>query len=238
MALMMRSSVNGRDPCRRRRDRMRGGDDDAVADLPAGDRLGQGDRRLSPVFARRAELDPGAAQRCAVEVHAAAAADDGRARFLVHAVDVVQADQGGVLGVDGLVRACRLPEPACGLAAVGHRHVAFAIEAVLAVFVAGLNLDEADFEPGVLVRIEADDAGNAEAAKDRFRFHVVNDAVPFPDQHPASGAGHLAAFPRGRCRPGTAGDRADDRWCRLRLCAIRQQVGRTETGAGQDEQQR
>ena len=41
----------------------------------------------------RAELDPGAAQRRAVEVHAAAAADDGRARFLVHAVEVNEANR-------------------------------------------------------------------------------------------------------------------------------------------------
>ena len=43
---------------------------------------------VSPALRGGAELDPGAAQRRAVEVHPAAAADDGRARLLVHALDV------------------------------------------------------------------------------------------------------------------------------------------------------
>src|SRR5262249_36455101 len=68
-------------------------DDDAVADLPPLHRFVQCHRGVTGL-GRGAELDPGAAERGAVEVHAASAADDGRARILVHALDVVQADQG------------------------------------------------------------------------------------------------------------------------------------------------
>src|SRR5262249_10102751 len=52
-----------------------GGEDDAVADAPAGDRLGQRHGRVS-LAGRGAELDPGAAEGGPVEVHPAAAADD------------------------------------------------------------------------------------------------------------------------------------------------------------------
>ena len=38
-----------------------------------------------------------------MEIHAAGAADDGRARTLVHAALVDEANQRGVLGVDGLI---------------------------------------------------------------------------------------------------------------------------------------
>ena len=62
-----------------------GGEDDAVADAPAADGFDERDRRVAR-GGGRAELDPGAGQRRAVEIHAAAAADDGRARFLVHAL--------------------------------------------------------------------------------------------------------------------------------------------------------
>ena len=84
-----------------------------------------------------------------MEVHPAAAADDGRARLLVHALDVVQADEGRLPGRDGLLgRAdvqCRLRRPEPGSSAC------VAVEAVLAVVVAGLDLDQADVQPGVAV---------------------------------------------------------------------------------------
>ena len=61
-----------------------GRDDDPIAGFPAGDGLGERDGAVA-LHGGRAQLDPGSAQRRAVEVHAAATADDGRARVLVHA---------------------------------------------------------------------------------------------------------------------------------------------------------
>ena len=96
MALIVRSSVQvvlaGRRSCV-------AVSDDAVADLPAGDCLGQRDVAVA-LLRGRAELDPGAAQRRAVEVHPPAAADDRRAGLLVQPLDVVQADHRRVLGRD------------------------------------------------------------------------------------------------------------------------------------------
>src|SRR5262245_54434078 len=60
-------------------------DDDAIAGAPASDTFCQchSPRTLA---SGGTELDPGAAQRSAMEVHASAAANDGRTRFLVHSV--------------------------------------------------------------------------------------------------------------------------------------------------------
>ena len=98
-----------------------------------------------------AELDPGAAQRRAVEVHAAAAADDGRARLLVHALDIVQADQGGVLRRRSARSGVPTSSAGRGLPGSSFGDVGVAVEAVLAGVVAGLDLDEADVEPRVPV---------------------------------------------------------------------------------------
>jgi len=87
----------------RRRERLlpfvlaRGGrKDDAIADAPAGDGLFEGDLGFAG-FDRGAELEPCATHRRAMKLHAAAAADDRGARFLVEAADVGQADEGGAL---------------------------------------------------------------------------------------------------------------------------------------------
>src|SRR5262249_37629681 len=76
------------------------GDDDAVARLPTADRLGQGDGGAA-LRGRGAELAPVAAGRGAVETHAPAAADDGGARLLIHALEVHETNQGGVPVPDG-----------------------------------------------------------------------------------------------------------------------------------------
>src|SRR5262249_37575842 len=135
-----------------------GRDDDAVPHAPTGDRLGQGDG-VVPFLGGGAELDPGAAQGGAVEVHAPPAANDGRAGLLGQAVDVLQAEQSGVPGVDGLVGSADLqggPGPPGGrLLDVG-----LTVEAVLARVVAGLYLDQADVQAGVPVRGEAEGAGD------------------------------------------------------------------------------
>jgi hypothetical protein len=77
-----------------------GGDDDAVADAPAGDWLGEldaGGAGLDGV----AEADPGAVHGRAVEVHAAGAAHDRRARFLVHTFEVDETDESVLAGLYG-----------------------------------------------------------------------------------------------------------------------------------------
>src|SRR5262249_48616981 len=58
---------------------------------PARPLLGQRELRVAGLC-RLAEFDPGAAEGSAVEVHSAAAADDGRARLLVQTRHVMQAD--------------------------------------------------------------------------------------------------------------------------------------------------
>src|SRR5205807_2536142 len=56
---------------------LRGRDDDAVADPPAGNLLVERDA-ASAVSRRGSEADPGSRHRRAMEVHASAAGDDGR----------------------------------------------------------------------------------------------------------------------------------------------------------------
>ena len=174
------------------------GDDDAVAGLPAGDRLGERDRAVARLRGG-AELDPGAAQRRAVEVHAAAAADDRRARLLVQAR---RRSAGGSAAVcarrDGPLRRADLQGGARAASAAGS-HVGVAVEAVLAGVVARLDLDQADVQAGVLVaaklsvpatwieRITASDSR-------RRRRGVPRESAPL------AGAG-VAPFPGGRGRP-------------------------------------
>ncbi len=63
------------------------GEDDAIAGALALNRLGQCHRGVIGL-GRGAEADPGAAHGGAMEIHPAAAADDGRARLLVETRDV------------------------------------------------------------------------------------------------------------------------------------------------------
>src|SRR5262249_34426050 len=106
---------------------------------------------------------PGAIDRRAVEVHPAAAAGDGRAGLLVQALDIRQADERGVLGLDGLVRRADFQS--------GTRHarlrfdqVRVAIAAVLASVVARLDFDQAHIQPRVLVTSESQRAGDVDRA--------------------------------------------------------------------------
>src|SRR5262249_54881297 len=81
---------------------LRGRDDAAVAGLPDGGGISQGEGAAT-LLRGGAGLAPGPAQRCAVKIHATAAADDGGTRLPVHALEVNQANQGGVPGLDGFV---------------------------------------------------------------------------------------------------------------------------------------
>src|SRR5207244_11506305 len=101
-----------------------------------------------------AEADPGAAQRGAVEVHAAAAADDGRARLLAHACPVDQPDQGGMARGNGPLRRADFQGRA-RLARILPPNVGVAVEAFFTVLLAGLDLDQADVESRVAVGREA-----------------------------------------------------------------------------------
>ena len=92
---------------------------------------------------RGAELDPGAAQRRAVEVHRPAAADDGRARLLVHAGEIDQADQTPCAAQRSAARRADLQRPAAAGRACRAGTWASQSKAVLAGVVAGLNLDQA-----------------------------------------------------------------------------------------------
>src|SRR5205085_3532896 len=115
------------------------GQDDAVADPPAVHRLGERDRGVTG-FRRGAELDPGAAQGGAVEVHVAAAADDRGARLRVQARDGDEADEGGTVGGDRPLRRADLQRRLRAARAV-REEVGVAVEAVLAGDVPGLDFD-------------------------------------------------------------------------------------------------
>ncbi len=183
-------------------------DDDAIADAPAGDRLGQR-HGVVALLGRGSELDPGAAQGHAVKVHPAAAADDGRARLLVHALDVDQPDECGVFGLDGPLRR---PDFEGGpiFLRIGRGQMGLAVESLFRIFLASLDLDEADVEPGVLVGREAQGAGDVDAADWLIRDHVVRDAMAGTDQDAGAGTGHLASLPGSRGRPGAAPSGAAD----------------------------
>src|SRR5262249_3473618 len=131
------------------------------ADVPTRERLGEGDGAIA-LLGRGAEPDPGAAQRRAVEVHAAAAANDGRARLPVQAVHVRQADQGGVLRLDGLLGRADLQRRP--LAWLRFRGVRVAVKAVFGRLITGLNLDEAHVQARILVVGEGQRAGNVDGA--------------------------------------------------------------------------
>src|SRR5262249_40998032 len=81
---------------------LRGCEDDPVAGPPAGDGLGKCHRAVAGPGGG-AELDPGVIHRGAVEIHAAAAANDRGARLPVHALEGDEPDERGVPGADGVV---------------------------------------------------------------------------------------------------------------------------------------
>ena len=170
------------------------GEDDAVADAPAGDRLLERHLRLTS-FDRGAELEPGAAHGGAVELHAAAAADDGGAGFLVHAFEVVQADAGGLAGGDGVVGRSD-EELGARLGGIG-LDVRGAVEAFLIDGVAGLDADEANMETGVAVGGEAQGAGDMQGADRLLGVTVVDDGVAGSDDDDGAGGGNGARFPGG-----------------------------------------
>src|SRR5262249_19666131 len=153
--------------------------DDAVADAPTGNGLGQGD--VGGAGLRRGvEFEPGAAQRGAVKVHAAAAADDGRTRFLVHAVDVVQADEGGRFGGDGLLwRADQQRRRRVGRGG----QVGVAVKPLLVGGAAGPDADQPDFQARVAVGGERQRAVEVQRADYLGLGHVVADDVPGLDVH-------------------------------------------------------
>src|SRR5262249_14730897 len=163
--------------------------DDPVAGPPAGDRLGQGDLPVAGPGGV-VELDPGTGQGSAVEVHAAAAADDGRAGLFVHPLDIGQPDEGGVPGRDGLFGGAGL-EGELHLARLDQGDVSITIEAVLAGVVARLDLDQADAQPGVAVAGEGERPGNVDRADHRIGLDVVKDRVPRADLDPGAGGGDL-----------------------------------------------
>src|SRR5262249_26790700 len=167
-----------------------GGDDDAVAGLPAGDRLAEHDA-IGAYLRGFAEPHPGAAERCAVEVHASAAADDRRTRLLVHAVEVMQSGQGGVLGADGPSRRADQQRRTRSTSRRG-TDVGFAVKTVFAVALASLDTDKPDVEPGVAVGGEAQRAGDVDAADNDIGLHIVEHFVTFTDEHAVSTGRHAA----------------------------------------------
>ena len=104
-------------------------------------------------------------------------------------VDVGQADQWPCAWRRWAGRACRLPGRAAACPASGSVDVGVAVEAVLAGVVAGLDLDEADVEPRVLVAGEAQRAGDVDGADRLVGLDVVDDDVSGADLHAGPGAG-------------------------------------------------
>src|SRR5262249_13135363 len=135
-------------------------DDDLVADFPAADALGQRERSFA-LLGGGAELNPGTTHGCAMEIHAAAAADDGGAGFLVHAFHVHQPDQCPVLGVDGPLRRTDFQGSTRSFL-ISLSLVRVTIEPFFTVLIAALNLDQADVELGVLVVSKAQRASDVD----------------------------------------------------------------------------
>jgi hypothetical protein len=150
-----------------------------------------------------------------VEVHAAAAADDGRARFLVHAVEVVQPNPGCLAGGNGDFRRAnqqgrftvaaqatgrepRLAGPGFGILLCG---MAVAVEAVLVEALVVLDLDQPDVEFGILVGSKSQCADDEHGAKNGIRLHVVHDRVTLANQNGIPDRRQLATVPGLRFRP-------------------------------------
>ena len=186
-----------------------GGDDDAVADFPAAHRLRERHGGVA-LFRGGAELEPGAAERGAVQIHAPAAADDGGARVLVLALEILQTNRRRVLGVQRLLGRANL-QGGPDFAVRDLRGVGVAVEAVFArQLVAGLDGDQADGQRGALVAGKGEDPGDVDEADRRAVGDVVGHRVTGPDLHPRARAGHLAALPGFRVGPGAAAGGADD----------------------------
>ncbi len=75
------------------------GDDDPVAHSPSGDGLGQ-DHCGVGLPGSPPELDPGPAHGCAMDLHAAATADDGGARLAILVFKPDQPDNRPLAGLD------------------------------------------------------------------------------------------------------------------------------------------
>jgi hypothetical protein len=104
-------------------------------------------------------------------------------------------------------------ESGAQLAQIDRRHVGVALEAVLAgVFIAaGLDLDQADVEPGGLVAGKGQRAGDMNGANRLVGIEIVGDGVPGANLHARRSSGDLAAVPCRRRRPGAALRRANPR---------------------------
>ena len=77
-----------------------------------------------------------------MNIHAAGATDNGRARLRIHASKVMQTNQGGVFGADRLIGRADFENRTRN--AVIDVEVAFAIEAFFAGPIAGLHAQDAD----------------------------------------------------------------------------------------------
>ncbi len=207
---------------------VRAGYHDVIPGAPAADGLAQC-HGLVTSLGIGAELDPGTAQRRAVQVHAPAAADDRRARFLVQAVAPREPNSRGIFGDERLFGGADF-ESGFGQVGVHVRQVGVAVQAVFGRVVAGLNLEQPDDELRVAVARERQRAGDMQEADGLIALLVVDDSVSGPDLHVGTGAGHLAAHPRLGRRPWPALGGAHE--CRPRVGAGRgsqqQQQGRQE----------
>ena len=147
----------------------RAGDDDPIARLPAADRFRQCHLGIACIRGR-AQFDPGAAQRRAVHVPAAAADQDGGQRLLVRPLEIRQPDGGRHVRGHGVIGRADLQRR--------HRHLrvhraVVAHEAVLARLLAGLDLDQADVESGVAIAGERQRAGDVQHAQRLIGVDVV-----------------------------------------------------------------
>ena len=157
-----------------------------------------------------------------MEVHAAAAANDGGARLFVHAVKVDKSDRRRMLGFDGPLRRTDFegrPRP------IRLGEMGVAVETLLAHVLAGLDADQPDVEPRVPVRREGQRPGDADGADGLVEAAVVDDDVPGADQDAGAGRGELAALPGVGVRPRAAVGGADHR----------RQVGGGRAGGGDDQ---
>ena len=206
-----------------------GGDEDLVADLPTGDRLIERDGGRA-LLRRRVEADPGARHRRTVNIHASAAADDGGPGEFVGAFDVMEADQGLLVGGDRLVGSADF-EGCAGGSGYRFHHVAVAIEAVLAELVSRFDAEEADVEFGVAVLGERQRAGDMQDADHFLRDDVVRDLGAGRDQDARARGGDLSAVPSSRRGPGAGVRRANGGG----LC---EEVGRQEQRRREGEESR
>lgn len=97
----------------------------------------------------------------------------------------------------------------------GEIAVGVAVESVFAVSIARLNLDEADVQDCVPVRIERERAGDVDRADDGLGLRVVDDTVPRADEHAGTRAGNRVAVPSRGVGPLAALRGADYRFGRV-----------------------